>query len=263
MSVHRALLVAGEMSGDVSDAVCRAIAELLRGDDDEASHVSFEVDEIHLSLRVFDRANAVGLRLWPASEFFAAWVVADPARWRNKTLVELGAGLGLCGLAVASFAAPRRVCLTDSDPVVVRNLAYNAQLNGAKADVADLDWTSFADEDSELLKQSDLSLVAADCVYDPDACPALAAVLRRFARADARIWLVNAIRDRDTWASCLDTFTRHGLALLDDVTLTASTAIDAAPRTLLAPSLWERHKGAALRGDLRLVEVGLRSAPFQ
>lgn len=54
-------------------------------------------------------------------------------------VLELGAGLGLNGIAFASRTRAS-VTLTDHDPLALDALRVNVELNGVDAHVADLDW---------------------------------------------------------------------------------------------------------------------------
>ena len=104
----------------------------------------------------------VGQMLWPAARVLARWLLRTAPGWLpssieplNCRLLELGAGIGLTGLAAAQVVGS--VCLTDFQPAVLANLEYNAALvrdsssaartseatalpNGHKVDVSHLDW---------------------------------------------------------------------------------------------------------------------------
>ena len=73
----------------------------------------------------------VGQVLWPAAEIMSRWAAQGACRdWQRKgyrSVLELGAGMGLTGLLIAHYMP--RVVLTDFNPVVLRNLHYNAVLN--------------------------------------------------------------------------------------------------------------------------------------
>mmetsp|Transcript_11465 Transcript_11465/g.24851 ORF Transcript_11465/g.24851 Transcript_11465/m.24851 type:complete len:406 (-) Transcript_11465:2406-3623(-) len=80
-----------------------------------------------------DRANArVGYKLWGGSLVLTNFLCSDDNCHRlvDKRVLEIGAGLGLCGLAVAKggFGA-NSVTLTDFHPRIVENLDYNIGLN--------------------------------------------------------------------------------------------------------------------------------------
>ncbi|KAH8070967.1 hypothetical protein JL720_11581 [Aureococcus anophagefferens] len=148
------------------------------------------------------RGDGVGLRLWPAALLFAEWALADPRRFAGRSVLELGAGVGLCGLALAATGAAR-VVLTDGDGRVVTNLRHNADLNGfaggGRVAVAEFAW----DEAAAFYASSGAfdAVVAADCVYDAAVAPALAGALAGALDANpaAAVYLANAVRNDATW----------------------------------------------------------------
>lgn len=115
--------------------------------------------------------------------------------WRGKTVLELGSGTGLVGLAAAKILpGPPSVTLTDYLPEITANLRRNVETNvrGAAAAtttgrgsvrVAMLDWTEPAESpvDGE---RFDLVL-ASDFLYHPAHAPLVVAMLTRFSRPPA------------------------------------------------------------------------------
>ena len=92
-------------AGYTDDALCEELAQaVVRDDDNEdaASHVALG----SVVMRTVDRANEVGLRLWPAAEVLVEWALdaLTPSR-----VLELGAGLGLVGLALARRQQGRKM----------------------------------------------------------------------------------------------------------------------------------------------------------
>jgi predicted nicotinamide N-methyase len=96
----------------------------------------------------------VGGEVWEASICLSCWLLLqqrpkpDPVRrghldveqlgqgasavdwdWRGKHVLELGAGLGLCGLALAKGVEGARVTMTDFDDTLLCNLLHNARIN--------------------------------------------------------------------------------------------------------------------------------------
>ena len=51
-----------------------------------------------------DATDLTGARIWPGAGILAHFVAANPNITRNRAIVELGAGAGVCGLASARRA---------------------------------------------------------------------------------------------------------------------------------------------------------------
>ncbi len=71
---------------------------------------------------------STGLALWLGSEVLCQHLVDNPNLVRGKSVLELGAGLGLCGIA-CHYLGANRVLLTDGDTDVLENLRHNVSLN--------------------------------------------------------------------------------------------------------------------------------------
>ena len=69
-----------------------------------------------------------GVVLWPASQVLASRIAADPLSFRGRTVVELGAGTGLCSIVAASSGAA--VVATDTNPITLQLLQAAAERQG-------------------------------------------------------------------------------------------------------------------------------------
>jgi predicted nicotinamide N-methyase len=74
--------------------------------------------------------DTTGLGLWPASVLAAKWALKHWPLLEDKVVLELGAGCGLPGLAVALRSKARSVIVTDIHDPTLANAAFNARLNG-------------------------------------------------------------------------------------------------------------------------------------
>eukprot|EP00899_Mesostigma_viride_P020062 jgi/Mesvir1/28057/Mv04657-RA.1 len=73
--------------------------------------------------------NTGNVCLWPSEEVLAHVCCAHARLFRGKNVIELGAGYGLAGMAVAACTGASRVLLTDGNPLVVERLSGNIQRN--------------------------------------------------------------------------------------------------------------------------------------
>eukprot|EP00435_Cladocopium_sp_Y103_P029615 s452_g7.t1 len=111
----------------------------------------------------------LGSSLWPSgfllAEALATGAVPLPRPLAGSSVLELGAGPGLPGLAAARMGA--RVTLTDYSelvPLMKRNILHN-QLEGAKATTLDWSQVSGSQLASELKRAPLDFILAADVVY--------------------------------------------------------------------------------------------------
>jgi predicted nicotinamide N-methyase len=100
--------------------------------------VSFSTDALRLPpqgepLRVREGAisDGLGARVWALAHLALRELCADPSLVKDKTVLEIGAGTGLLGVAAARLGA-QRVVVSDNEPAVLRILRACAHLN-AKA----------------------------------------------------------------------------------------------------------------------------------
>ncbi|CAJ0599439.1 unnamed protein product [Cylicocyclus nassatus] len=154
--------------------------------------------------------GTTGLSLWQASCDLAN-LLCRFIDLSSKIVLELGAGCGLAGIAVARTFSGCNVLLSDYDPKVLNQLKYNVDENLKKGcshvKVLNLDWTSFSA--GHLPELPDV-VIAADVVYDCSILPALCGVLRTciYAKQGCCAYIASTLRDPLTLQSfknCLDT----------------------------------------------------------
>lgn len=105
--------------------------------------------------------NTGNVRLWPAEECLAQYLLLNDAVCRGKRVLELGAGMtGLAGLMALTSGA-KSVCLTDGNERSVENLRMIIERNGLKGSVrcAVLNWA-----EGRLAEGFDL-ILCADCLF--------------------------------------------------------------------------------------------------
>ncbi|TYZ64612.1 hypothetical protein PybrP1_008248 [[Pythium] brassicae (nom. inval.)] len=138
-----------------------------------------------VTCRVASVINEVGLKIWQAGWYLAEYVITHPEVFEDKTVLELGAGVGFTGLVLAQVARPKRVVLSDYAARVMQNLRYNTEVNASRfqcpVDVVTLDWESWDPSTADAELHPDV-LLAGDCVYDVAAFPHLVRVLQVFLR---------------------------------------------------------------------------------
>jgi predicted nicotinamide N-methyase len=102
-----------------------------------------EADTLMLAEARYDDSG-VGHQLWDSAIVLALYLrsSAMPCCFLGKRVLELGAGIGLPGIYLASRNLPESITLTDCKERLLTLLQSNAKnLEGSKTDVAKLDWT--------------------------------------------------------------------------------------------------------------------------
>ncbi|KAF0719533.1 Aste57867_977 [Aphanomyces stellatus] len=133
-------------------------------------------EAIHHDFRILlrqERKKGIAHQLWPAATFLSHYLEqhASTLLSTDTSVVELGAGIGLCGLVCHKLQA-RHVFLTDL-PVAVPLLDANIALNCAGDDesrihAAVLGWgsaTDLAAVMAQMPANGPRLCIAADCVY--------------------------------------------------------------------------------------------------
>lgn len=72
--------------------------------------------------------DRTGLGVWAASLVLGRWLSDRAEAFSGKTVVELGAGCGVAGLALAAAAPTCRVALTDAADATLANCRHNVDL---------------------------------------------------------------------------------------------------------------------------------------
>ncbi len=132
-----------------------------------------------------DLKEGCGGQLWPAGIRLAKYMLKYHHDLRGKSIIEIGAGGGLVGLAVARgslISNDRKLLITDQVPMLSlmkKNISLNAL--GSKVDALVYDWG--ADMPAEVASQIETTasrdnaypdvVLAADCVYFEPAFPLL------------------------------------------------------------------------------------------
>ena len=130
----------GESSGDDNDDGCEESGFDLFADNDPQDSFSFTVSgstaatttKLHLSgfkLDSDETAQSTGVTLWKESPRLATYIQeAKDELIVGKSVLELGAGLGLCGI-VSHHLGADRVIMTDADTITLQQMRENVAKN--------------------------------------------------------------------------------------------------------------------------------------
>jgi len=130
----------------------------------------------------------VGFTLWGASLVLSRAIIEGSFDLARKDVLELGSGLGLCGLVAGTFGNCKSVHLTDFHPMVVANCRFNLELNGLESmgTAFALDWEapdevleSVGPTSNDGSGQYDV-VIGSDIVCQPEDCSSIARILSQF-----------------------------------------------------------------------------------
>uniref|UniRef100_A0A8B9DHK1 FAM86 N-terminal domain-containing protein n=1 Tax=Anser cygnoides TaxID=8845 RepID=A0A8B9DHK1_ANSCY len=173
--------------------------------------------------------GTTGLVTWDAALHLAEWAMENSTVFSNRTVLELGSGIGFTGLAICKTCNPKAYIFSDYHHCVLKQLMDNICLNGfavepetidliqtksegqeaegmnyqqPKLIVAELDWGSVTEK--QLLDLQTDVIIAADVVYDPEITLSLIGMLQKLStfRADGKppeVYIAFTIRNPDTY----------------------------------------------------------------
>lgn len=182
--------------------------------------------------------GTTGLCVWQAAHVLVNWCSAHREFLKGSTILELGSGVGLCGIAVSFLCHPQQYIFSDCHPAVMNILVENVKINKgvekpsnepelllssiddrimwsgklreSTIAVAHLPWEDIVAENLAP-KISPSYVIASDVVYDPSIFDALANTLQKFVNLGSQVILTCTDRNSDTLLQFLKTIGSLGL----------------------------------------------------
>ncbi len=99
-------------------------------------------------------------KIWPAALGLAQWVADEGKKLKNKTLLEIGCGLGMPGLLASKLGAT--VTLSDGHPDVARFLERNLKINN----ISTIDFVTPNWHTGQVCEQKFDYVIASDVLYE-------------------------------------------------------------------------------------------------
>uniref|UniRef100_UPI00398EC2FA protein-lysine N-methyltransferase EEF2KMT n=1 Tax=Pristiophorus japonicus TaxID=55135 RepID=UPI00398EC2FA len=176
--------------------------------------------------------GTTGLVTWEAALYFAEWAMENSEVFNCRTILELGSGIGLTGIAICKTCSPKQYIFSDSHLNVLQQLRKNILSNGLlldsdtwnskdceveaksrngsaesqspKISVVGLEWAEVTKEQVAEL-QPDI-IIATDVVYDPEVFLCLVSALKKLLidtssekMKSSVVYLASTIRNPETY----------------------------------------------------------------
>lgn len=158
--------------------------------------------------------GTTGLVTWEAALYLAEWALENPHIFKNKTVLELGSGVGLTGIVVCRSSSPIKYIFSDCHQTVLQRLRGNVancltecHSNSVSVCVEQVDWQNVSDEQLQRIQAN--TIIAADVVYDPDIISCLVRLLARllncnFQESHPDVYIASTVRNPQTY-NCFKT----------------------------------------------------------
>lgn len=120
------------------------------------------------SLNIYhDNSQGYAGIIWDCAYVFSSFLSSEKSKkyFKNKVVLEIGSGTGLCGLIVACLE-PKRVYLTDKEEnlkFLERNVENNKDKINCDIVITSLDWNYIID--FKKIKESFDIIIASDIIY--------------------------------------------------------------------------------------------------
>jgi len=221
---------------NVLEAAVRCVAALAAPDTRQQR--TFQFGEHQLLLRDASLCDAgLGWRVWSGAtrlcDVLAAADAAGSSFVRGRRVVELGAGVGLCGLLAARLGAAH-VVLTDVGAALLETLEENAILNNLShaVSIRSLDWGSCGDD----TPHAD-TVLGSDVIYDTSHATLLPGIIATLLPPSGFALLCNGIRFPAVLYEFIARLPAHGLCGAARVVNGCDASDDDASLTLRDPPL--------------------------
>lgn len=144
--------------------------------------------------------DLTGQVVWPAADALSHYIACYPGLFAGRRVLEVGSGVGICGL-LAGHCGPAELVVTDHNDVVMDVLEQNVALNfpdSSTVTAAKLDWAHIPESVLGDREGAFDIILGSDVVHWPASVePLLDTILFFLARSpDARF--LNAFRPRST-----------------------------------------------------------------
>ncbi|KAK3924324.1 Protein-lysine N-methyltransferase EEF2KMT [Frankliniella fusca] len=189
--------------------------------------------------------GTTGLYVWQAAHVLINWCFNNKELLANSSILELGSGAGLCGIAVSLLCSPGHYMFSDCHPTVMSALIENIKINNgveypetksdhnlpplndrimwygnlkdSRISIAHLPWEDIVDEHFAPSIAPNF-VIASDVVYDPSLFEPLSKTLKEFVTCGSQVILACTERNSKTLQEFIRALESLHLTVMDDAT---------------------------------------------
>lgn len=163
--------------------------------------------------------GTTGLSCWQASSILASMICFDNEfkkkyNFKNKNVLELGAGCGLTGIAIKVFAKVGFIKMTDCNELVINQLKKNVEINKLDSKEVSISYLNWKDEIKENFSYD--YIIAADVIYDISILDSLLKTSSSLLKGTNGIFIIaSTLRNQETIKEFENKIDKNNLILLE------------------------------------------------
>lgn len=210
-----------KLSAEPLDILYEALGEVMCAQEEDLCFKTYLLptgDAVSLAENVaLISQGTTGLVTWEAALYLAEWTLENAHIFKNKTVLELGSGIGLTGIVLCRSCSLTKYIFSDCHQTVLQRLKDNITNCLANCDgvsVEELDWENVSDEQLQRIQAN--TIIAADVVYDPDIIACLVRLLSRLLNCKVEenhpdVYVASTVRNPQTYECFKKELERAGL----------------------------------------------------
>lgn len=78
-----------------------------------------------LIMNTTNQCNLVGLKIWDSSYILNEYILSNKNVFENKTILELGSGVGINGLLIGLYIKCKQIIMSDYEDDIINNINDN------------------------------------------------------------------------------------------------------------------------------------------
>ncbi|KRX03072.1 hypothetical protein PPERSA_10153 [Pseudocohnilembus persalinus] len=133
-----------------------------------------------------------GFHIWEAGIILARYIAFNSEQFKNKSVLELGTGVGIGGLALALFTEANSVTMSDYRNDVVENIKKQTKKNikliknkKLQIETINLDWTNY----EKFEKKYDI-IIGSDLIYAGSPVKELYYLIKKSLNKDGKCYII-------------------------------------------------------------------------